>query len=104
MSSNRRNGNAAEAFVQRLLQEENPGVPILPLQQDAPADLVALFPTGSIVYEVKSSKLRRRALTAHLTDGESMLKARLGERYVIIRVLRVPGRPKDTFEVLTRGT
>ncbi len=111
MSENRRRiGNAAEAFVADLLQDEaneqGIGAAILPLQQDAPADLVALVDRGGwVLYEVKSSKVARVARKARLTPAEQDALALFGPsgRYVVIRVLRTPGRPRDTFEVLSRG-
>lgn len=106
MSSNRRNGNAAEAFALVKLRGEHPNDLVLHLQQDQPADIAQI--DGSCrcrcgVYEVKGSKIRRRALRAKLTPAEQALKDRLGDRYVVVRVLRIPGRPKDRFEVLSRG-
>lgn len=104
----RAHGNAAEAYVANLLQSEfnetKVGAAVLPLQQDAPADLVALIDgAGWLLYEVKSSKLRRVALKLPLTPSERDAQALFGSRYVVIRVLRIPGKP-DRFEVLSRGT
>lgn len=102
MSHNRRLGNAAEAFVADLLRKESPEALIVPLQQDYGADLVRLGERWTL-YEVKSSKTRSRALSARLTPSERNLRDRLGfPNYVVIRVLRHPGRP-DTFEVVSRG-
>ncbi len=105
MSSNRRLGNQAEAFVAALLAQENPECLVVPLQQDYGADLAILdVPlAGWCFVEVKSSKLRRQALKCKLSDSEKALQARVGSRYLIVRVLRKPGRPKDTYEVLSRG-
>ena len=74
----RRIGNAAEAFVADLLRREYQSalapVVILPLQQDAPADLVALFQGQTdhdwCLYEVKCRKTRREALSARLSPKE----------------------------------
>ncbi len=106
--SSRNRGNAAEAYVAGLLRAEfyeARGI-VLPLQQDAPADLVGLFLGGGwCLYEVKSRKTRARALSARLSPAEQDAFNLLHPtgNYTVIRVLRHPGRPKDTFEVLSRG-
>lgn len=107
-SGSRRRGNEAEAFVATLLQEEfdaSPdGAAVLPLQQDAPADLVALLDRGGwCLYEVKSSKTRSQALSARLSPAEQDAYDLFAPtRYQVIRVWRHPGKP-DTFEVVSRG-
>ena len=105
MSGNRRIGNAAEAFVAGVLAEEHPDSLVIPLQQDYGADLAQMrdYDPQWRLIEVKSAKTRSRALKAPLTPAEKALQARLGARYVVVRVWRHPGRPKDTFEVLSRG-
>jgi len=99
-----RAGNAAEAYVYELLKKEAPYAVTLHLQQDGPADLVQLFESGQwCLYEVKSSKVRRRALSASLSPAEDKaFQALYPLRYKVIRVLRHPGDP-TTFEVLSRG-
>jgi len=103
----RKIGNAAEAYVANLLRKEYPeGCTILPLQQDVPADLVALFLGGDwCLYEVKCRKTRSRALSARLSPAEQAAFDLLhpSYHYVVIRVLRHLGKPVDTFEVLSRG-
>ena len=102
----RKLGNAAEAFVADLLRQEYPECwAVLPLQQDVPADLVALFLGGDwCLYEVKSSKTRARALSARLSPAEQAAFDLLHPyHYVVFRVWRHPGEPRDTFEVLSRG-
>ena len=58
----RKIGNAAEAYVANLLRKEYPeGCTILPLQQDVPADLVALFLGGDWCLLQRSSAGKRVA-------------------------------------------
>ena len=98
----RRYGNAAEAFVLSKLQEEHPCSAFFPLQQDAPADIVELVDTGVwVLYEVKSSKTRRRALSAPLSEPEKEAMALWGPsgRYIVIRVQRLSNYE---FEVVRR--
>jgi len=97
----RRAGNAAEAWVAAYLREKQPESVVLHLQQDGPADLVQLFVGGDWrLHEVKSSKVARRALSARLTPAEQDAKTLLGFRYVLWRLVRIPDRPKDRFELL----
>jgi len=111
MSGNRRIGNAAEAFVQALLQQEHPDALVIPLQQDYGADLLVAYASGAsfggewVLYEVKSSKVLRRALSAKLTAAEQALFDRYyPQHYRVVRVLRIPGMPRDTYKVVRRGT
>jgi Domain of unknown function (DUF3883) len=114
----RRAGNAAEAYVAEVLAQELPECLVIPLQQDFGADLVIVDPTPDcwvpwLLVEVKSSKIRRRALSARLSPAEQELKDRFGDRYHVWRVLRIPndkrvimdsrGRHGTGFEVLSRG-
>lgn len=104
----RKIGNAAEAYVAVVLRQEHPDWVVLPLQQDVPADLGALWllpEPGWCLYEVKSSKVARRALSARLTPAEQDAFNLLApEHYQVIRVLRHPGKGTlEPFEVLSRG-
>ena len=100
----RKAGNAAEAFAANLLRQQFPESVVLHLQQDGPADLAQLFITGDWrLYEVKSSKIARKALSARLTPAEYDTATFLGQRYVVMRLQRIPSRPKDTFVELSRG-
>ena len=95
----RRLGNQAEAFVQRMLEGGRWSL-VLPLQQDMGADLIEVFRAGGwYLYEVKSSSVRSRALSARLTPSEKALQERFPDRYKVIRVLRT----SKGFEVLSRG-
>ncbi len=97
-------GNLAEAFVIDFLGQTYPTALFLPLEQGAPADLVGLFEGGGwCLYEVKSSKTRRQAVSARLSLAEEYLFKRFAPlNYQVIRVWRHPGHP-TTFEVLSRG-
>lgn len=97
-----RNGWQAERYVQRLIAAQlNQGEFIVPLAPAFPADFLALSEWGWVFVEVKSSRIRRRALRARLTPKEADFARSLPEgRYQIYRILT---HPNGSCEVVYHG-
>ena len=94
-----RNGWQAERFVRRLLElgtAVDPSRIVVPLAPAFPADFLVVDRAGWRFVEVKSARMKGRALHARLTPAEEKFRQGLrGGKYVIYRVLTRPGPGGD---------
>lgn len=102
--SAQRNGWQAEAYVQRILETENPVSRVIPLAPSYPADLLVLGPFGSFFFvEVKGGRTKATA-KRKLTPAEEAFRNTLApSQHQTWRILTKPRSAGGGCEVISRG-